>query len=232
MEKQQSAKPVVGAVKMPKIKLAGDKAAAVNAFAVAFAAFFGFVAIFAAIAGFTSGDWSFGVPLLGIVVANVSVGALTLITAVLAAVFGVVGMMTLGKITDAKALAKSWQCVAKVFFVLAAIYVVTMVSLAIYSLLGAGAKGLDQGALWLSSFLPNLITAVAAGVMGCIARQIANGKTAMLRMLSFAAVGIAGVALILVIIQTLVGFYGSKTSSGYGKDYGDYDYSNLLDLFR
>lgn len=226
--KSQPKGAVVEPIKIPKMnmKIAGDKAAGINAFAISFAVFFGAMAIFSAIAGFTKGDWTFNIPLIGAAFANVGLAS-ALITGLLAVVFAVIGLMTIGKITDKAALVKSWTMVSKVFFVLTCIYVVSMVGLALYSLFALGKKGLDHGDLWLSSFLPNLITALVAGVMAYLAKMIAAGKTATLRMLSAVATGIASVGLILVIIQTLVGFYGG-TSSSSSSGYGDY-YQDILD---
>jgi hypothetical protein len=223
----QEQQPLVQPVKMPKMKMPGNRAATLNAFALSFAAFFGFMTIMAAIAGFTDGEWLFNIPLIGTVLANVSIVSTVLTTALMAVLFAVVGMLTVSKITNIEDVKKAWCGVARVFLVLALIYAATMVSIMIYSLLAIGSKsGVSQSNLWLVNFIPNLITMAAAGGMWLIARQIANGKTAMLKILSILGVVIAGVGLILVIVQTLVGFYSgpSVPSLPGGLD-------NLLDLW-
>lgn len=229
--KSQPNGAVVEPIKIPKMKMkiAGDKVAGLNAFAVSFAMFFGVLTIFAAIAGFTSGNWVFGIPLIGAFFANVG-AASVVTTALLSVAFGIIALMTIGKITDAQSLSKSWNAVSKVFFVLMQIYAVSMIGIAIYSLLSLGKKTVDQGDLWLSGFLPNFITAALAGTMAYVGKKIADGKTVLLRTLSMIAMGIAGVAFVLVIIQTLVSFYATKSSSS--TDYRDYDYGDVLDLFR
>ena len=58
----EAAKPVVEPVKAPKMKMPGATLAKLNAWAIAGATFFGFCAIFSAIAGFTKGKWYFGDP--------------------------------------------------------------------------------------------------------------------------------------------------------------------------
>ncbi|MFV0485495.1 MAG: hypothetical protein ACK5MU_04715 [Candidatus Saccharimonadales bacterium] len=211
------------------MKIAGDKAAGINAFAISFAVFFGAMAIFAAIAGSTKGDWSFSIPLIGATFANVGLAG-TLITGLLAVIFAVIGLVTIGKITDKESLVKSWNAVSKVFFVLTCIYVMSMLGLALYSLFAIGKKNFDHGDLWLSSFLPNFITALVAGVMAYIGKAIAGGKTAMLRVLSAVATGIASVGLIIVIVQTLVSFYGNTSSSSSSSSGYDY-YQDILDYF-
>ena len=225
---QQQQGALVEPVKIPKMKIAGDKVAGINAFAISFAVFFGAMTIFSAIAGFTKGDWSFGIPFMGAAFANVGLAS-TLITGLLAVVFAVIGLVTIGKITDRESLTKSWNAISKVFFVLTCIYVMSMVGIALYSLFALGKKGLDHGDLWLSSFLPNFITAVVAGVMAYMSKMIAGGKTAVLRALSIVAIGVASIGLVLVIVQTLVGFYGEKSSSS--SSYEDY-YQDILDYFK
>lgn len=228
--KHQSNGAVVEPIKIPKMRIAGDKAASINAFAISFAAFFGTLAIFQAIAGFID-KWSFGIPsVVNVLFANVG-DAGAVIMGLLAVAFGIVGLLTLGKITDATALSKSWGVVAKTFFVLATVYVVSMVGIMIYSLLSLGRKGYNQGGLWLNSFLPNVITAGLAIGMALMAKKISDGKTAMLRVLSMIAMGAAGVGFILIVVQTLVGFYAQKgTSSSNGSSSGDY--GEMLDNTR
>ena len=184
------------------------------------------MAIFAAIAGFTDGEWSFNIPLLGVLFANTGVVPTMFIATLLAVAFSIIGVLSINKITDANALKKSWQCVAKVFCALGIIYAVSMLAVALYSLMGAGKKsGLSHEDLWLSCFLPNLIMALTAGGMFFLARAIANGKTALLRILGIVSVIVAGIGLVLVVIQTLVNFYGeTKSNSIY-----DYDWSDLWD---
>ena len=225
---------VVQPMSMPKMKIPSEKAASINAFALSFAAFFGFVAIFAAIASFTKGDWLFDIPLIGIVLANVGFMGASLITALLAVAFALIGLKTLKKVTDKKDLVKPWQCVAKVFLVLGVVYVVSMIAIALYSLLGVGDKsGVSQKNLWLSNFIPNLITAIAAIGIAFLAKQIAAGKTAILRTFSYIAIGVACVGFILVIVSTLVNFYSGKKSSTYdsGYDYGN-SLNDLYDSFK
>ena len=230
----KSANQVVQPIKMPKMKISGGKVAALNAFALSFAAFFGFISIFAAIAGFTNGDWMFGIPLIGLVLANVGFVSTVLITSLLAVIFAIIGLITVGKISDASSLTRAWGCVSKVFLTLTIVYVVSMVAMALYSLMGVGKKsGVSHEDLWLSNFLPNVITAVAAGALAFFAKQIESGKTMFLRILSFISIGVASVGFILVVIQTLVGFYAEKSSSSY-PDYEDYSdiYDDLMDLYN
>lgn len=239
MEKQAS-KSVVGDVKIPKLKMNGKRAAYVNAAAVAIATYFGIVAIFGAIAGFTNGDWTFSMPTLvtalfsnasfSFLGVSVSVGPSVLfITAMLALIGGVIGFFTLKKLTDASAVKSAWALVAEIFGVVTGLLVVALVSTAIWSLLGIGEKAnVSQGDLWLSVFLPTFIkTALAAGIY-MLARKIAAGKLEVLRIFGMVATGIAVVAFVLVLIQTLVGFYGKKPSSSSLFD-DDYDWSNWLD---
>lgn len=243
MEKKSSSKSVVGEVRMPKFKMTGTRAAVVNAAAVAVAGYFGVVAIFGAIAGFTKGSWVFDVPgivstMFGGTVASISLfgtsisagASMLFITMMIAFAAGLIGLFTLKKLTDAAAVKKAWAIVAEIFGVIFGLLVIGLVATAVYSLLGLGEKsGVSQGDLWLSSFLPLAIKAVVAFGMYIIARKIAAGKLEVLRIFSMVTGGIAAVAFVLVLVQTLVGFYGKKTSSSVFDDDYDYDWSSILD---
>jgi len=190
------------------------KAAALNAFALSFAAFFGFVSIFAAIAGFSGGHWAFSIPLIGAVLANVGYISVAFVTALLAFALAIIGALATKNITDKDALSGSWYAVSKVFFFLAIVYIVTIIAIALYSILGAGqSSGVNHEYLWLNNFLPNLVTAVGATVVCIFAKQISAGNTALLRAFSAIAITIASLGLILVVIQTSVGLYSSDPSS-------------------
>jgi hypothetical protein len=222
---------VVEPLSMPKMKISGEKAAALNAFALSFAAFFGFLSIFAAIASFAKVDWTFTIPLIGIALANVSYISIAFITALLAVAFAIIGIMTLKKITDKNTLSRYWYRVSKIFLVLAIIYSVVFVAIALYSLMGLGRKsGVNHGTLWLDGALPNRMTAVGAGIVCCYAKSIAGGKTAILRTFSVIAITIASIGLIVAVVQTLTGFYSDKSSSRHPAN--NSQYYDIWDLYR
>ena len=118
----------------------------------------------------------------------------------------------------------SWKCVRNLFVVIAGLEVFKMIALAIYALMGVGEKsGVEQGYLWLNGFLSNTLAAAAAVAVVFIANAIAAGKTQVLSIMRFIALGVASVALIIAVVSTLVGFYSKKSSSSYS------DYSDALD---
>lgn len=227
MEKQ--AKSVVGDVKMPKLKMNGVRAAAVNAAGVTVATYFGVMAIFAAIAGFTKGEWTFGLPALMVFVpAYGSTASYLVLAAVLTLVGGLIGFFTLKKLTDAAAVKKVWNIIGEIFMVIAGVLALSAVTTAIFSIMGIGKKaGVDQGTLWLSTFLPTVIRFATAGTIAFLAKKIAAGKLEVLKIFSIVAALIAAVALILVIVQTMVSFYAKKSSSS--RYYDDDDWSSLYD---
>ena len=221
--------PVVDPVKMPKMKINSSALAKMNAWAIAGATFFGFCAIFVAIAGFTK-EWSFSFPVFGLFLGSNAGISSSLLVALFALLFGIFAIITINKVTDAETTKKTWGCIAKLFLALAVIYAVDMIGIVIYSLMSVGRRAYDQGQLWLSSFLPTVILFGGSIGMHFIAKAIANGKTSLLRIMSIVAVCIAGVAFILVFIQTMVSFYGKK--SAVEKAIDDFDYSGFLkDLF-
>ena len=225
-------KPVVDPVKMPKMKMSSSALAKLNAWAIAGATFFGFCAIFVAIAGFTKGKWIFSFPiftaLLG--VNATSFISTALLVALFAVAFSIFAIVTINKVTDAETTKNTWACIAKTFLAFAIVYAIDMIGIIIYSLMSIGRKRYDQGPLWLSSFLPTVILFGASVGMHFIAKAIAHGKTSLLRVMSIVSVCIAGVALILVFIQSMVSFYGKSSTSKY-EDMLE-DYSGLLDLLK
>ena len=227
----EAAKPVVEPVKAPKMKMPAASLAKMNAWAIAGATFFGYCAIFSAIAGFTKGKWTFALPFFSRFFGS-NAGVPSLILAVLFAVlFAVFALVTINKITDAETTKKTWGCISKTFLAFCVVYVIDMVGIVIYSLLSLGRKYFDQGDLWLSSFLPTVILCAGSLGMFFIAKAIAAGKMSMLRMMSFIAIGIASAAFILVFIQTLVNFYGGKKASSLD-DYSDMTPSDALDILN
>ena len=226
-------KPVVDPVKMPKLKMDKHKIATLNAWSIALAIFLGWSAIFAAIAGFTKGDWNFSIPFFGKLMGSNTEVPLIITTALFALVFGIFGFLTLKKVTDAEATKKAWGCISKVFLAFVFVYVVNMIGIVLYSLMSLGRTedyNFDQGVLWLSSFLPTVICCVGAAAIVYMGKMISAGKTNVLRIASMIAGGIAVVAFILVFIQQLVSFY-SKPESALDK-VKNTDYSNLWDALR
>ena len=224
--------PVVDPVKMPKLKIDKHKFAFVNAWSIALAIFLGWSAIFAAIAGFTK-EWAFGIPFFGRFMGTNAGAPTILLTALFALAFGIFGFVTLKKVTDAEATKKAWDCISKVFLGFVFVYAIDMIAIVIYSLMSLGRSkdlSFDQGTLWLNSFLPTVICCVGAAAIWFMGKQIAEGKTSVLRIASIIAGCIAVVAFILVFIQLLVSYYSKSGSSDYGFD--EDDYSKVFDLFK
>jgi hypothetical protein len=222
--------PVVDPVKMPKVQADNKVIATVNAVSMTLATFMGWMTIWAAIASFTKKGWGVGIPFAGLLLgANASYLGTIFACGLLTVLFAVIGLITARKITDINAMKDSWKCARNFFILVAAIEVVKMISLAIYSLCGIGEKsGVEQGYLWLNGFLSNSLAALAATGIAFIAHAIANGKTAVLSVMRFVALGVAAVACILVFVSTIVNFYNKKSSSSYSSS----DYSSILDLLK
>ena len=209
--------PVVDPVKMPKVQADNKVIASVNAISMALATFMGWMTIWAAIASFTKKGWGVGIPFTGILFgANSGYVGTIFATGLLTVLFAVIGLITARKITDINAMKNSWKCVRNLFVVIAGLEVFKMIALAIYALMGIGEKsGVDQGYLWLNGFLSNTLAAAAAVAVVFIANAIAAGKTQVLSIMRFIALGVASVALIIAVVSTLVGFYSKKSSSSY-----------------
>ncbi|MBQ8157156.1 hypothetical protein IJ102_02085 [Candidatus Saccharibacteria bacterium] len=227
MAEQHSGQSIVDQVKMPKLKIDNKKLAGINAFTTAFATFFGFTAIMAAISSFTKGDWSFNVPFVGTFLgSNLGQVSTVLVVALLALVCAIIGLMTVRKITNLEAMKKSWHCVSKVFLVFAAIFCVNLIGVMLYSLLSLGRKSTEvsQATLWGSNFVANLILMAASCAMYFVSTKIAHGETKYLSVLRFVAIAVAVVAVVIVVVSLLVGFYAKGSSSSYDSMNDVYDY--------
>jgi hypothetical protein len=226
-------KPVVDPVHMPKLSMDKHKLATINAWAIALAIFLGYCAIFAAIAGFTK-KWGFSIPFFGRFMGTNAAVPTALLTALFSVVFAIFGFVTLGKVTDAEATKKAWGCISKVFLGFMLVYAVDMIAIIIYSLMSLGRKEYEfnQGNLWLSSFLSTVVCCIGASIVWFMGKQIAAGKTSLLRIASFIAAGLAAVGFIIVFVQLLVSYYG-KSNSSYDsyKDAID-SYSDVLNLLK
>jgi hypothetical protein len=233
MAEQQHGQAVVDQVKMPKIKIENKTIANINAFATAFATFFGFATIIAAIATFAK-KWSFNVPFLGnLFGSNLGQASSLLTVALLTLTCAIIGLLTVRKITDIEAMKKAWKCVSKVFVIFIIIFAVDMVSIVLYSLLSLGRSKLEinQGILWGSSFVANLILAAASCAMYFISSKIAKGETKYLSIMRFVAIGLASVAVVITIVALLVGFY-SKPSVSSEIDDAYSELENLYNYFK
>lgn len=213
---------VVDPIKMPKMKVDNKFIAGINAISTSLAVFFGWMAIFAGIASFTKEGWSVGIPLVGFLFGenfgsyggNISIAFLA--TGILSILFAIIGLIAARKITDIEAMKSSWKCTRNLFVVIAGIEVLKMVILAIYGLCGLGEKaGVEQGYLWLNGFLSNTLAALGAGAVAAIAHMIAQGKTQILSIMRFVALGVAGVAFIIALISTFVNFYSGCAKDDY-----------------
>ncbi len=214
---------VVDPIKMPKMKVDNKFIAGVNAACTSLAVFFGWMAIFAGIASFTKEGWIVGLPLVDTIFgANFggfyegSVSIAFLATSILSLVFALIGLIAARKITDIDAMKSSWKCTRNVFVAIAGIEVLKMVILAIYALAGIGEKaGVKQGYLWLNGFLSNTLAAIGACAVAYIAHMIAQGKTQVLSIMRFVALGVAGAAFVIALISTFVNFYSGCAKDDY-----------------
>lgn len=216
---------------LASLRMNGSVAAWINAASIAVAVFFGAIALFGGIALFTRGSWKFDMPGLTALFSETYGASTVMMTAAIAVLAGVVGMITLRKITDINAMKKAWLLVAKIFIGVTILYALEMITIMIYALMGLGEKsGVDQGDLWLSAFLPVVIKGLVAAALAVIGKLISDGKTEVLRVMSFVGIGIAAVGLVLVFISTLVNFYAKGSSSSRGSDSSyNIDWSDLFD---
>jgi hypothetical protein len=183
--------------------------------------------IFAAIASFTKDGWSVDIPLVGWILGSNSIGSGFLgskglilfpifATGLLTLIFAIIGLISARKITDIEAMKSSWKCTRNFFILVTVIEVFKMIAIALIGLFGIGEKSkVAEGYLWLNGFLGNTLAAIGAAAVAFISHMIANGKTQVLSMMRFVALGVAGVALILGVVTTFVNFYSGCSDSDY-----------------
>lgn len=225
---QQSA-PVVKPVQAKKIKVDGKKIAYFNTFALSFATFFGVALIFNTIGALINhnakkANWYFDIPFLGSVLSFDIANGLpsVVLLAFLVLALAIAGLVTVSKITDAESLKKSWCVNAKVFMAITALFGVSAIATAIYSLMSIKkGAGKAEGSLWLNGFLPTAIMGAVSFGIAAISKAIANGKTALVRVMSYIAISVASIAFIMMFIDQMIYLHKKSSSS--------YDYDDLLD---
>jgi hypothetical protein len=92
-----------------------------------------------------------------------------------------------------------------------------------------GMEGL-QKPIWLGAFIPPMIMAACAGVTGWLMRQIADGRTNLINALKAAVLVMAGAALVVVSIATVMALHPKKGGSTTTRP--SVDYSDILDLLN
>lgn len=217
----QESAPVVKPVQAKKIKVDGKKVAYFNTFALSFATFFGVALLFNSIGCLivhTSKKtlpmgWYFDIPFINNILSWDITSGLDghVLLGVLVLVLAIAGLVTVNKITDADALKKSWCVSAKVFTAIALLFGISAITTAIYSLMiikeGCGKA---EGSLWLNGFLPTAIMGGTSFGIAAISKAIANGKTALVRVMSYIAISVASFAFILMFIDQMVQLHPSK----------------------
>jgi hypothetical protein len=172
--------------------------AAINAFSLVYAVEAGIFAVVLGIIALTQGR----------------VGAGTAFPALLigisALAFGLVALFTMRKITDKNLVKKAYGVAAVILLIEAILYAAMTVGTALYALFSVGI-GEIQGNLWLNWFLPLLgLTVVSAG-LSFVAKKVYDGMASkILPIVAYIALGIAGVGILLAMIATFVGWYGSS----------------------
>jgi MFS family permease len=219
MENQQQ--PVVAPVKINAPKASQGFITAFNGVSLAIASLFSVISVFAAIASFTNGKWSFGIPVVGQF--NITGAPTLLVAAVAALAFALVSFLTVRKITDAEKLKSVYSAWATVYAVLSIILVSAAIAVVFYGLFTVGDKSVSQKNLWLSGFLPGLVVAGASVAITFMYKAVAGGKTAILSMINLVVVCAAALGLLLTVISVFVDHYGDK------KSYNNYNYSDYLD---
>ncbi|MDR0591153.1 MAG: hypothetical protein LBG75_01155 [Candidatus Nomurabacteria bacterium] len=186
---------------------------ALNTVSLSLAGVLSVFSVLTAAANFTKGEWLFTSPYFN----GLTNIPLTLVLSVAAVLFAVIATITLKKITDADILKKAYSIVAVVAITATVIALSAALSAVLLSLLTVGVEGNDQGAIWLSGFLPAMIVAVITTGLALLAKAVACGKISILPVVTYAVLGIASFSLLLWIISDLVYLYSDNDASEYSR---------------
>ncbi|MDR0397979.1 MAG: hypothetical protein LBH36_02235 [Candidatus Nomurabacteria bacterium] len=214
---QTQQRPVVAPVKINAPQASQGLITTLNGVSLAFAALFSVVSVFAAIATFTDGEWSFDIPIISSF--NISGASTLFVTALASLVFALVSFFTVRKITDAEKLKSVYATWSVVYAIISVIFVSAVVATVFYALFVVGDKSVSQKGLWLSGFLPSLIVAATSVAITLLYKAVAGGKLAILSIINLVVMCVAVLGLLLTIISIFVQYYGDKKSNNSYSDY-------------
>ena len=128
--------------------------------------------------------------------------------ALIAAVTIIAAGITAKEITDKDMLKKGYSIAMAVLSIIGSIFVISAVAIIPFALFAVGAGSEVQKELWLHRFLPLLGAAVVVEAVVFLTYKLQKGMEKLVSIVKYVTLGLAGVALILSIIATFVGFYG------------------------
>lgn len=222
----QKSESVTKSIKAKKLKIDNRKIAIFNAFATSFAIFFGTILLFNIMTlifdAVTGARLQFSVPFMSIFVGwDVAYGLpSTLLFAGMALACGIFSVVSMSKNTNAEAIGKTWKYNLFIFAALTVLYVLSAILVCFYSFLTIGkGAGPFQLSLWLSGFLPTVVTGCIAAFIVMMSWSIVKGKTKFTNIMNIIAVSVSALAFLIIAIAMTIAFHSSSSSAIYNLFY-------------
>jgi hypothetical protein len=140
--------------------------------------------------------------------------------AIAAILLAVVPFLLVKKVTDGEAVKSEFARGAKVLWVIVALNLFLAVATIFVALFSLGIEGMGektaealQKRYWLGTFVPVLVAALVNGAGAFFLGMIAKGKMAMMNTFKIANICIAGVAVALMVVASLVTLHPKQNSS-------------------
>ena len=152
--------------------------------------------------------------------------------AIAAILLAIVPFALVKKVTDGEMVKSEFAKGAKILWVVVALNVFLAVATIFISLFSMGIEGMSektaealQKRYWLGTFVPVLVAALVNGAGAFFLGSIAKGKMALMNIFKIASICIAGVAVVLMIVASLVTLHPKK---GSGSSSSSYDLEMIL----
>ncbi|MDR0979880.1 MAG: hypothetical protein LBM12_01855 [Candidatus Nomurabacteria bacterium] len=139
--------------------------------------------------------------------------------AIAAILLAVVPFILAKKVTDGEVVKAEFAKGAKVLWAVVALNGFLAIATILMSLFSLGIEGMSEKAAsamqkqyWLGTFVPVLVAALVNGVGAFFLGAIAKGKMALMNTFKIASIVIAGVAVVLMVVASLVTLHPKKGS--------------------
>ncbi|MCL2038570.1 hypothetical protein FWG86_01545 [Candidatus Saccharibacteria bacterium] len=138
----------------------------------------------------------------------------------------IVPFVLVKKVTDGEMVKHEFAKGAKILWVIVALNMFLAVATIFISLFSMGIEGMSEkaaGALqkqyWLGTFVPVLVAALVNGVGAFFLGAIASGKMKLMNTFKVASICVAGVAVALMVVASLVTLHPKQSSGSGSSDY-------------
>jgi hypothetical protein len=151
--------------------------------------------------------------------------------AIAAVLLAIVPLMVVKKVTDGEAVKKDFAIATKVLWGVVALNMFLAIATIFISLFSLGIEGMSektaeamQKRYWLGTFVPVLVAALVNATAAYFLGAIAKGKMTLMNTYKAVNIGIAAVAVVLMVVASLIALHPKKNSGSSS----DYDWNTIL----